>query len=252
MKKVRRLISLATAQMASSMLKFWRKDNLNYSPEEWRQMRISFADSGEDLVVFDYLKKLPKSDRGIYIDAGAFDPVLISNTMLLYKNGWQGLVVDANPRTIEKFQSIRPRDNSVWSALSDRHEKYQYLEYPVPGNNRLAPLGAEDEKSMIGEEPIKRSPIESRTLDQILQENYKVAPKIDFLSIDCEGYDHLVLKGLNLNKYRPRIICTEEMGRLCVDSEDTSKILLEHGYTVFAKLGLNLIFLDTKSDSGCK
>ena len=34
-------------------------------------------------------------------------------------------------------------------------------------------------------------------------------PKIDFLSLDVEGYEYSVLKGLNLNKYKPTYMLIE-------------------------------------------
>lgn len=242
--RIRRILSLSLAKTLSAALNVWRSDKFDFSPEEWRQMRISFADSGEDLVVLDFLRRFPENRRGIYIDAGAFDPVLISNTLLLYKCGWKGLIVDANPATIEKFHLVRPRDRAVLCALSDKVGEFKYLEYPLPGNNRLAQLDSLNEKSMIGEKPVKNTCVQARTLEQILFENYRESPQIDFLSIDCEGHDHMVLTGLNLSKHRPKLICIESHQHLVSDNENISRLLASHNYHVLASLGLNLIFAD--------
>ena len=36
-----------------------------------------------------------------------------------------------------------------------------------------------------------------------------VKKKFNFLNIDIEGLDYQVLKSINLNKYRPNLICIE-------------------------------------------
>ena len=46
------------------------------------------------------------------------------------------------------------------------------------------------------------------TLNNILK-NYKVIKDFDFLNIDVEGHEFEVLRGLNLNKYRPKLISVE-------------------------------------------
>tara|TARA_Y100000389_G_scaffold203595_1_gene252538 strand:+ start:3447 stop:4166 length:720 start_codon:yes stop_codon:yes gene_type:complete len=43
----------------------------------------------------------------------------------------------------------------------------------------------------------------------MLFKKYNVPDKIDFLSIDIDGEDYWVMKNLNIDKYRPRVICIE-------------------------------------------
>ncbi len=87
---------------------------------------------------------------------------------MLYKAGYRGLIVDPNPATINSFRSRLPGDLTVRAALSDKNEQLLYLEYPLPGNNRLALHTSNDLKNMIGEDPIRRSSICTRTLREII------------------------------------------------------------------------------------
>ena len=49
--------------------------------------------------------------------------------------------------------------------------------------------------------------VKAITLDKILDEYCNC--NIDFLSLDAEGYEFEILKGLNLNKYRPNYMLIE-------------------------------------------
>ena len=245
MKLVRRFLSKRAASAASILLGLLRNEKLSFFPEDIRQLRYSFSDCGEDLTIIDYLASKKSNHRGIYIDVGAFDPILISNTYLLYKSGYHGLVVDPSPVTINSFRATRPRDLAVRAALSDKTEQLLYLEYPLPGNNRLALPSSDDLKSMIGEEPIKTTSICTFTLREILVEHYPHGVQIDLLSIDCEGYDCEVLLGLDLDRYRPSLICIENDGRLTSRPAAAAEYILSHNYKMLAKLGLNTIYVDS-------
>jgi hypothetical protein len=50
--------------------------------------------------------------------------------------------------------------------------------------------------------------VPARTLESILDEQADL-PEIDLLSLDVEGYELEVLKGLNIERYRPRYILVE-------------------------------------------
>ena len=54
------------------------------SREEIRLARFSFSQFGEDLVIEELLNQMG-INHGFYVDVGAFDPVIGSNTLLLFK-----------------------------------------------------------------------------------------------------------------------------------------------------------------------
>ena len=51
--------------------------------------------------------------------------------------------------------------------------------------------------------------IETDTLDNIIKKSKLSIKKIDFLSIDVEGNELNVLKGLNFKKYKPKVVVLE-------------------------------------------
>ena len=81
---------------------------------EWRDIRLSFSQFGEDLLVQQILRK----DAGIYLDIGANHPVRFSNTYHLYRfRAWHGLLVEPNPVLAELLRSRRPRDVVLAAAV---------------------------------------------------------------------------------------------------------------------------------------
>ena len=56
---------------------------------------------------------------------------------------------------------------------------------------------------------IKEKEVKASKLDTILEGSKFKNQKIDFLNIDVEGGDYETLKSINLDIYRPKVICIE-------------------------------------------
>ena len=74
----------------------------------------SYSQYGEDILI-EHL--FPSVRSGCYLDLGSFDPFLFSNTAKLYENGWRGVNVDANPKSIKEFNKFRPEDKNLNFAI---------------------------------------------------------------------------------------------------------------------------------------
>jgi hypothetical protein len=69
--------------------------------------------------------------------------------------------------------------------------------------------------------------VKAITLEKILDQHLPEGTVIDFLSLDTEGYELNVLKGLNLSKYKPRYMLIEIYSW---DLETITSFLGENGY----------------------
>ncbi len=61
---------------------------------------------------------------------------------------------------------------------------------------------------------------------------YKIQ-KIDFLFLDCEGYDFEILKTIDFTAYKPKVINFESKFMSDVDREACESMLISHGYKLF-------------------
>jgi len=151
----------------------------------------SYAQNKEDLILE---KLLP--NKGRYLEIGAYHPTRLSNTYRFYKKGWTGVVVEPNPEVKKIFRKIRPKDTFLNIGVSDKNSFLKYYQYLIPALNTFSSINN-------GHKIIKVSKIKTKKITDIVKENF------DFLSIDTEGFDEMILRSWDW-KFKPRVICVEE------------------------------------------
>lgn len=203
---------------------------------EIRYAKIHFSQYGEDIYVAEKLKN--KID-GIYCDIGAFDPELFSNTLLLNKQGWRGINIDLDIDKIEKFKKARPKDISLQIGISSESGKAFALEYEMPVLNRVTNDPQNDILAANGDQPISIKEIEISTLNNVLAK-YPEIQKINFLNIDCEGYEEKIISGFNFKKYKPDLIGIEFLNKNKL--KKLTEILQGHKYTQCGELQITAFF----------
>lgn len=55
---------------------------------------------------------------GYYVDIGAYDPFVYSNTLNLHAKGWSGINVEAGMNRLKAFYYARPNDINLNFAVS--------------------------------------------------------------------------------------------------------------------------------------
>ena len=161
--------------------------------------RIINANWGLDRIVDVILKNIKK---GIYVDVGCHHPLINNNTYYLFKRGWSGINIDLDFNSVEMFKYFRPNDDNYKTAVSNKKGVAKLYFF----HNR-APKNTIDKNYGLGAKKIKKINID--TLDNIIGKSKLRIKEIDFLSIDVEGNEFNVLKGLNFQKYRPKVIALE-------------------------------------------
>ena len=90
----------------------------------FRHFKISYSQSGEDLILLKYLD-YKKIEKGKYLDIGAFHPRWVSNTHLLHKKGFSGYCVDLDEKRLRWFRFSRGnRVKTICGAVSNSHEEF--------------------------------------------------------------------------------------------------------------------------------
>jgi FkbM family methyltransferase len=204
--------------------------------------KTSYSQFAEDLIVQFELKN--HQSEPIYVDVGCHNPRRGSNTFLLYKKGWKGLLIDLEYEKILACKLARPRDKSILAAVSDIKELvYIYSQKSFSTNTTISPESISDASSYK-----KIGQIETKTLNEILKEN-QMPKNFSFLNIDVEGVDFKVLKSLNFDEYQPAIICIENWeSRGGIDkiiASETHQYLVQKRYELSAWSGLSTIYKKT-------
>jgi FkbM family methyltransferase len=161
-------------------------------------------------VLAAYFKDTP---RGFVVDVGANDGHLNSCSEELLARGWSGLLIEPSALPFAALAAKyrdRPDVTCVNLAVGPyRHMATLYTE-PLPSRAQFSTLDPEWRDRCIGQ--YGATFIEQVTtlapLTEILDEHAKDR-HIDFLTVDCEGYDLIVLQTLDWKRYRPRLVCVE-------------------------------------------
>lgn len=160
----------------------------------------SFSQYYEDLVLHEALKDV-KSDDIFWIDIGANDPFLFSDTKAFSLSGGRGINVEPLRDKYELLVQDRPRDISLNLALGEKEGVV-----PIVVNGCMSTVAD------IAESRWKKSSlVKMKTFNQIA-DRYVRKHDIHFCKIDVEGYEKSVIKGMNLIKYRPWILLIESNG----------------------------------------
>jgi len=206
--------------------------------EEIRLARFSFSQFGEDLVIEELVNRLGIK-RGFYVDVGAFDPVIGSNTLLLFKSGWSGVNIDVEEEKIRRFRRIRPRDWNVVCGVSKVAGRKTFARYSGASVTRM--INSADTRSVVGDEAVYTFEVQTKPLQLILNESPFHAKPIDFLNIDCEGADLEVLQSLDFAVNQPRVVAVEALDRPA--ERDICAFMRLKDYEMTHRLGLTLLFL---------
>ena len=163
----------------------------------------SYSMYGEDIFIVEYFRK---KNNGFYIDVGCYHPIHINNTYLLHKKGWSGINIDIHQLSIDLFNYLRPDDVNLNCAISNKNEVTEMFY-----QKELSQISTiEKQQAKIAfQGNIKKSKIQSLTLDALLEKINFTDKKLDLLDIDVEGADLKVLKGFNIEKFKPELICVE-------------------------------------------
>ncbi len=162
--------------------------------------------------ISDIVNSYLNFNDGFFIEAGAADGLFQSNTHSLETGkNWKGILIEPNSPECQACIANRPKSKVFNCALVD----YNYGWESIKMNYRTWHGGDHGAVTSVSDSCINpiwgahvsEYDIKARTLDSILEEEN--VQKIDFFSLDVEGYELNVLKGFNIAKYKPSFVLIE-------------------------------------------
>ncbi|CAB3804050.1 FkbM family methyltransferase [Pararobbsia alpina] len=164
---------------------------------------LTYAQNFEDVML---ARLFANQTEGFYIDVGAWHPEIHSVTKYFYDRGWRGVNVEPIRRNWQGFQETRARDVNLNVALSDRSGSLRF--YECATDTALSTMDPDQAAELRRRElPVEEYDVQVLRLDDVIEQH---APSvIDFLKIDVEGAEAMVLAGLDLARHRPRVLVIE-------------------------------------------
>ena len=187
----------------------------------------SYSFGGCDLLV-DYIFK--SKNKGFYLDVGCQHPISNNNTYLLYKKGWTGINIDLDKKNINLFNLERPKDINICACLSSKNGIKDLYFYHAG-----SPINSLEIKTTKNNNNYTIKKINTISLNSVLK-NIKTS-NIDYLNIDVEGHEMEVLKGFDINYYKPNVISIEfldfKMNKMEFKNNNLESILNSDIYKYF-------------------
>jgi FkbM family methyltransferase len=203
----------------------------------------SYSVEGEDIILY---KHMPDEKKGFYVDIGAHHPKQYSNTYLFYKKGWAGINIDAMPNSMNLFKKYRKRDINLELGVSLNEGELLFYTFDKPVYNTFS-AEKKDEYLKNGIKLDSTVKVSTMPLSKILDQHLPQYQKINFFSIDVEGFDMDVINSNNWSKYRPDYIVVEDhhlvnKSLLDIQTSETNHLLMNLNYIPIAKAFYSVIY----------
>jgi hypothetical protein len=209
----------------------------------------SYSQRGEDILI----KKLFEEFgiyRPNYIDIGASHPTKLSNTYLFYEKGARGVCVDGDKENIIKLKKERSRDSIILGVVNNSGKSYEHF-YEFSNHTR----STVNKQTLVNLEKIRGGKIiDSYPVTcYAVNELFKIYGVPDLLCIDAEGDDEEIIKSIDFNMYRPKVMCIEivdlellKKKTIDVLDEKLINFLKSKNYYLISLTQCNGIFVDLK------
>ena len=188
----------------------------------------------QDLIAYTYLKG--KRD-GFFVDIGAHDGVLGSNTLVFEKIGWKGFCVEPNPETSAVLRKNRTCDIYELAVTATPGEMVDFIRFKGTGiDSQMCVIVDPKLRSQgrIGNREIIK--VKTTTFSELMG-HYPEVTCIDFMSIDTEGYELAILKTIDFDRYHFQLLTVE------INSHDTLDFMASKGYRPLIHLGGDALFV---------
>lgn len=215
-------------QILRSQLKLWFG----------RGVHRSYSQSGEDLLVAGLLSGV---EKGVYVDVGAYHPIQYSNTYSLYKKGWSGFVIEPNEQFRSLYRFFRTRDHFLNVGVGEKSGVADYYMFSDGAYNTFDAKEADLRKKQNYPKFLGTKNLPVLPLSNVFKEN--AIDHVDFLSIDVEGLDVMVLESHDWSFF-PKVIVIEDN---TLKTEEFQKspayiFLRSKGYSLVVVASRTLIF----------
>jgi FkbM family methyltransferase len=171
---------------------------------------------------------MPGKRSGVFVEIGAGDGVYLSNTKFLEESyGWSGILCEPNPNHHGHIESHRTSKLCKDAIVGIGSGTATLLVTENSYLSRLEGDFASDLHDALGNRrDAKRIEVQTLAFD-LMCEQHELT-HIDFLSVDTEGSELSLLKGISLDRWRIPLVCVEH--NHTTNALEIYHHMLSHGY----------------------
>lgn len=207
----------------------------------YESRRELYSQDNQDYIVFEHFFK-DKRD-GVFCDVGGNHPLNLNNTRYFEELGWSGYVFEPLPYMESLWKEHRGAKFFPYAASDTEGQ----VTFSMVKNE----TGWEDMLSFIKEtrdeaysQEMEEITVETKVLKNVfLEEGIEY---IDYMSIDVEGHELNVIKGIDFDNVRINVLTIENnpSSSYIYGDEEIRNIMLDNGYVLWGRLvGLDDIYV---------
>ena len=181
------------------------------------------------------LAEVFQGEGGCCLEVGAFDGVTGSTSLAFEERGWRTILVEPLPELAALARSRRR--GPVFAVAAGPHNGRVVIQraredLAISG---VASPGPQAELYRRRGVTLERIEVPQLTLDHILTECG--VQRLDFATIDVEGFESSVLLGFDLERWHPRVVILEDNSRGL--DRAVPVLMARRGYRRFRTTGVN-------------
>lgn len=219
-----------------------------YNNPKSHAKKSGYSQFGQDEYVLKNIFK--NKTTGFFVDIGANHPMDCNNTYMLELAGWNGLAIEPQKSLRDLWSGTR-KTPCLNYVVGDENKKIDFIEGGTSEHGLSGVVGFNKVKNSHA----KISVDQKKTSDLFAERSIN---HIDYLSIDVEGYEMSVLRGIDFSKTDISVIGVEnDIGfknipvigkRLGAElgSNVLRKFIEDKGYTYVARIFCDDFFIKNK------
>ena len=187
-----------------------KKDNINI-------MEPNYLTDDEDYnnSIPKMFCKLGNKRKGRFLEFGATNGKELSNSYLLEQNfEWEGVVAEPSPQWEKSLKENRPRTKIINECIYS--ESGKMIDFFVSKNGDFSTINEfkeSDIETMPGNTKARNEEgftvkVPTISLNDVFIKHFN-GEKIDYMSVDTEGSELLILSKFNFEKFGPKIVTVE-------------------------------------------
>jgi len=174
-----------------------------------------YSQNNEDDLILSYFG----TEKKTVLEIGANDGKTLSNSLLLIENGWQAYLLEPSQKAFDRLVKLHGDNELVHLyrvAIAETSEEkiyYESGELLGTGDSALvSSLDLNELKRWNGTVSFQESRIICKTWHDFTYVNSLETAEFNFISIDAEGYDWIILEQINLTLHNCEVLCIEWNG----------------------------------------
>lgn len=194
---------------------------------------IPIGQNNEDLKIFKRFFSVDPlmlgQKKGFFVEMGALDGLKMSNSLLFEQClGWDGLLIEANPKNFIDLTKNRPCASRVWAAMCPRHHQSHTFVSNREGTSKIV-------SNDIFVPSYKAQMVPCRTLASIFSDHE--VKHIDFFSLDIEGAELYAVQSIDFSRVSISVMIIET-NELKKDHSTQSKFKISEIHKILTKAGM--------------